>query len=107
MKTGGGGFFMMAFLVSFALMRGAHVVWRAPSGWLAAAGLLASLYLVMHFIYAYVDMSWEGQSLMYVGLMMGLINRLEDIIAVPVKVPPKRWPWQADPPPVPGLLPIE
>lgn len=107
MKTGGGGFFMMAFLVSFALMRGARVVWRAPSGWMAAAGLLASLYLIMHFIYAYVDMSWEGQSLMYVGLMMGLINRLEDIIAVPVKVPPKRWPWQADPPPVPGLLPIE
>ena len=107
MKTGGGGFFMMTFLVSFALMRGARVVWRAPSGWMAAAGLLASLYIVMHFVYAYVDMSWEGQSLMYVGLMMGLINSLERIIAEPVKVPPKRWPWQPEPLPVLGLAPIE
>ena len=107
MKTGGGGFFMMAFLVSFALMRGARVIWRAPGGWMGVAALLASLYLVMHFVYAYVDMSWETQSLLYVGLMLGLINSLERIIAEPVRVPPKRWPWQPEPQPVPGLLPID
>lgn len=105
MKTGGGGFFTMVFLVGMALMTGARAVWRMPGGDMAAIALTATLYLVMHFVYAYVDMSWETQSMIYVGAMMGVIGSMERIVGVPVPVRRKRWPWQPEPVPEPGLVP--
>jgi hypothetical protein len=41
----------------------------------------------MHFLYAYVDISWEVQSMVYVGVMMGVINSIERIAATPVAEP--------------------
>jgi len=106
MQIGAGGFFSMIFLVGMALMTGVRATWRMPAGDMAAAGLTATLYLVMHFIYAYVDMSWEVQSMIYVGAMMGLIGSLEHIVGVPVPARPRRWPWQPQPLPPPGLAPL-
>jgi hypothetical protein len=45
----------------------------------------------MHFIYAYVDISWEAQSMIYVGAMMGLLNSMERIVAGPIPHPRKNW----------------
>ena len=59
--------------------------------------LTATLYIVMHFLFAYVDISWDGQSMLYVGLMMGIIACLERVVAKPVATAPRRWPWQAYP----------
>jgi hypothetical protein len=61
---------------------------------MSAFALTAILYIVMHFIYAYVDMSWEAQSMIFVGIMMGLINSFERIAEQPILSPVKRWPWQ-------------
>jgi len=97
MKTGAGGFFAMIFLVGMAIMTGVRVTWRMPRGDMAAAALTATLYIVMHFIYAYVDMSWEAQSMIYVGAMTGLIGCLERVVGAPVPVRRKRWPWQPEP----------
>jgi hypothetical protein len=106
MKTGVGGFISMIFLVGMSIMTGVRALWRMPGRDLSAAALTAILYLVMHFTYAYVDMSWDTRSMLYVGSMMGLINALEHIVAQPVPLPRKRWPWQPDPKPAPSLKPV-
>jgi hypothetical protein len=75
-----------------------------PKNQLRAFALTATLYLVMHFVYAYVDISWDGASMVYIGAMMGLINSLERVAAQPVTVPGKRFPWQPDPQPEQGII---
>ncbi|MCA9925603.1 MAG: O-antigen ligase family protein [Anaerolineales bacterium] len=106
MKTGTGGFMSMIYLVALTVAVGARAVWRLPGGDINAITLTAVLYIIMHFIYAYVDMSWDTQSMIYVGTMIGIINRVEHVVSQPVRLPPKRWPWQRDPEPVLGLAPI-
>jgi hypothetical protein len=106
MKAGAGGFLSMLMLIGLAISAGVRALWRMPPGDLRAAALTATIYLVMHFLYAYVDMSWDGRSMVYVGAMMGLINSLELIASRPVALPRKRWRWQPDPPLTPGLRPL-
>jgi hypothetical protein len=103
MKTGLGGFFSMLIMISLSVMVGIRATWRMPSGDLAAAALTGTLYVIMHFVYAYVDMSWDSQSMLYMGTMIGLITRLEYIVEQPIPLPEKRWPWQPNPEPPPGL----
>ncbi|MEO7912517.1 MAG: O-antigen ligase family protein [Roseiflexaceae bacterium] len=95
MQSGIGGFVSMLVLVGMSVMVGVRALWRRPGGDLSAFALMATLYVVMHFIYAYVDMSWETQSMIYVGVMMGLINNMERIAARPALHTHRRWPWQA------------
>lgn len=104
LKSGIGGFLSLLLLVSIAISQGARVVRRMPNGELKAIALTAALYLVMHFSYAYVDISWDAQSMVYVGAMMGMLGGLEAIVARPIPLPPKRWPWQSDPKPAPQLV---
>ncbi len=106
MKTGWFGFLATITLIGQAIIRGTWVLFRMPGGNLSAIALAALSYVIMHFIFAYVDMSWDLQSMLYMGLMMGLINSLEHIVAKPVAVALKRWPWQPEPLPAPGLLPL-
>ncbi len=105
MKSGVGGFVSMMMLIGFSVMVGVRALWRMPGGDLSAITLTATLYIIMHFIYAYVDMSWDSQSMVYVGAMMGLISCIERVVARPVAVPAKRWSWLPAPQKVPGLLP--
>ncbi len=104
MKTGVFGFTTMIFLIAYAIATGSRAVWRMPTGDLRAICLVATLYLVMHFMYAYVDMSWDNQSMMYVGAMMGLINCVEHVVSQPVAQRGKRWPWQSETQPAPEIL---
>jgi hypothetical protein len=61
---------------------------------------------MMQFIYAYVDISWEAQSMILLGVMLGILNSIEAITASDLTQPKRRWPWQPEPkPPVP-LLPL-
>src|SRR4029079_6972061 len=71
MQTGVGGFVALLFLIGMAIVVGVRTLWRMPGGDLSAFALMATLYIIMHFIYAYVDMSWEAQSMIYLGTMMG------------------------------------
>ncbi len=106
LKGGIGGFLSLLWLVSIAISQGGRVVRRMPRGELKAIALTAALYLVMHFAYAYVDISWDTQSMVYVGATMGMLGQLEAIVAQPVPVPKKRWPWQSEPRLAPQLIPI-
>jgi hypothetical protein len=77
MKTGIGGFVAMLFMVGLSIMAGIRTLFRLTGGMMSAIILTGTLYILMHFIYAYVDMSWDNQSMMYVGTMMGLISCAE------------------------------
>ncbi len=94
MQSGVGGFMSLLVMVGMAVIVGVRALWRMPGGDLSAFALMATLYVVMHFIYAYVDMSWEAQSMIYVGVMMGLINSLERIATRSEQHTHRRWPWQ-------------
>jgi hypothetical protein len=105
-QTGVFGFISMLFLVSLSILTGVRAVWRLPDSPLRAVTLVATLYIVMHFMYAYVDMSWDVQSMLYVGTMMGVLNCVEHVAGKPKALPAKRWPWQANPAPAAALLPL-
>ena len=103
MKAGVGGFFFMCLLISKGLIVGGRLAWKMPNTEVGAVVLVMTLYIVMHFMFAYVDMSWEPQSMLYVGAAFGIINAAERIMKNPVKVREKRWSWMTDPEPVPML----
>ena len=74
MKSGIGGFFAMLCLIGLAVAGGVHALARLPRDELSMVVLTATLYLVMHFIYACVDMSWDAASIVLVGASMGIVN---------------------------------
>jgi len=39
--------------------------------------------------------------------MMGIVNSIEHVVAKPVQLPTRRWPWQTEPVVSPGLVPLE
>jgi O-Antigen ligase len=106
MKAGLAGFMSMIFLLGMTMQVGARAVVRMPGRDLTAIALMALTYIVMHFVYAYVDISWESQSMVLVGTMMGLLNSLERIAAVPIPPQTPRWPWQVVPASPEGLRPL-
>jgi hypothetical protein len=96
MQAGVGAFVSMLLLTGMAMIVGGRAVWNMPYGPMRGVALTATLYVFMHFTYAYADMSWEGISMTFVGTMMGLINSLEVIAARPLPTQVKRWPWVPD-----------
>lgn len=97
LKMGFGGFLTMLFLVGSTLMLGGENILRVPRGELRAIAIFAALYMVMHFLFAYVDISWDSRSMVFVGAMMGVINSLQHIASQPEPSTdnhfPSRWPW--------------
>jgi hypothetical protein len=80
MKTGIGGFVAMLFLIGLAIMNGVRTLFKIQDRMMRAVVLTAVLYILMHFIYAYVDMSWDSKSMVYMGAMMGIISCAERIV---------------------------
>jgi len=77
MKAGLVGFLAMLVLIGLAIVSGVRAVDRLPPDELGLVTLAATLYLVMHFIYACVDMSWDAASIVFVGTLMGVVNGAE------------------------------
>jgi hypothetical protein len=96
LKMGLFGFLAMLFLVSSALTMSTQVLMRLPRSEISAVMLAASMYLLMHFIYAYADISWDTRSMIYVGAVIGMVNCIPRIQNNPLPSRPKRWPWQPD-----------
>lgn len=94
LKTGIGGFMAMLFMVGFSILLGAQAVNRVRHPDLRAIAATATLYLVMHFTYTYVDIAWDMQSMVYTGAVMGLISRIEYLDLLPSREGGAlRWPW--------------
>ena len=106
MKTGFGGFFSMMVMIGLGIMMGIRTTWRMPGGDMSAIALTCTLFFFMHFMYAYLDMSWDNQGMLYLGISMAVMSKLEYIVAQPIPAPRKRWRWQDDPEPPPGLKPV-
>jgi O-antigen ligase/polysaccharide polymerase Wzy-like membrane protein len=79
MKAGIGGFFSILFLIGLTVFTGVRTLHLQPDDDLSAVILTATLYIMMHFIFACVDISWTAQSMVYVGTMMGLVNSTDRI----------------------------
>lgn len=77
MKAGIGGFCSLLYLFGLAVVAGVRALGRLPRDGLKPAVLTATLYIVMHFIYACVDMSWDAGSTVFVGTMLGVVNSAE------------------------------
>lgn len=106
LKTGVFGFGAMLFLMGSTIMLGARMLWRMPRNELSIVALTAVLFVVMQLMFSYVDIGWDSQTILYLGIMMGIINSLEHVVSKPVPVPKKRWHWQRDIQKQPGLLPL-
>ncbi|MEM9773084.1 MAG: O-antigen ligase family protein [Chloroflexota bacterium] len=78
MQAGVFGFMSMIYLVGIGIMKGARVAWNLPSSEIKVFAMVCATYLVMHFIYAYVDISWTSQSMLYIGTSLGLIAIFEE-----------------------------
>ena len=78
MQSGVFGFMTMLYMVSIGLMKSARIAWKLPSSEIKVFAIVGATYLFMHFIYAYVDISWTSQSMLYVGTVLGLIAVFED-----------------------------
>ena len=96
MKSGVFGFISLIYMVGMAILIGARATWRMPPGDLQAIALTLTLYIMMHFIFAYVDMSWSDQSMLYLGLSMGILSSMESVVGRPLPKVNKRWPWQPE-----------
>ncbi|MCB8946004.1 MAG: O-antigen ligase domain-containing protein, partial [Ardenticatenaceae bacterium] len=107
MKVGFGGFFALIALIGWSLISGLEVFQRLLDPDLKAVMMTAVLYVVMHFTYAYVDMSWDIESMIYLGCMLGIINGMERIASRPKIALTKRYPWSPEPNVLPDILPLE
>ncbi|MBE2221667.1 MAG: O-antigen ligase family protein [Anaerolineae bacterium] len=105
-RIGAFGFFSMLFFIGASIIVGMQALMRVQDPDLRAVLFTAIAYVVMHFTYAYVDMSWDIESMVYLGAMVGVIGCIEHVVDKPVPLKEKRWPWQPIPEPVPGLLPL-
>lgn len=105
-KTGVFGFYSMLFLIGSSLMAGMRAVIRIQDSDMRAVVFTATAYVFMHFMYAYVDMSWDVESMVYVGAMIGIICCAERVTELPVPLKPNRWPWQQARKSAPGILPM-
>jgi hypothetical protein len=107
LKMGVFGFIATLFLVGYAVMTGARALRWLPNDDLGAIAFIATIYIVMHFTYTYVDIAWDIQSMVLLGAMMGIVNSIEHVVVKPVQLPVKRWPWQSDPQPPVVLLAVD
>lgn len=95
MQTGPWGFLSMLTLFGMSLLVGARSIVTVQSPLLRNAALTLTLYLLMHYIYTYVDMAWDTQSMVFVGTAIGVLSVLPRIAAETEAVKPPRWPWLA------------
>ena len=96
----------MLTLFGLTIMHGIRAFIRVNDGSLKAITLTTTIYIVMHLVFAYVDLSWEPQSMLYVGLAMGIINCVERVATIDPPVTKPRWPWQREVSQPAGLLPL-
>ena len=105
-KIGFFGFYSLLFLIGASIMSGVTAVIKVKDPNLKAIVFTATAYVIMHFTYAYVDMSWDIESMVYMGIMIGIIACVERIDEKPVDIKKARWPWQVTPEPPSRLLPL-
>ena len=106
MKMGVGGFMALFYMIASVIGKGVKATVRMPGGDMSAIVGTMTIYVIMHFLFAYVDISWDTQNMIYLGTAFGIINSIERVVGSTVELAAKRWPWQPDPVQPKGLLPL-
>ncbi len=106
LKMGVGGFVTMLFLIASSISMGVRALWRLENKEMKAMVTTATLLIIMHFTFAYVDISWDMSSMLYAGMMMGVIGVAEHLAMKDYPVEQKRWPWLLNKKPAAKLRPL-
>ncbi len=73
MKLGALGFLSMVYLFGVTLLTGARTVLRLPTNDYAAITFTSVAFVMMYAIFAYVDISWDPQNMLFLSLAMAQI----------------------------------
>ncbi len=93
-KAGAFAFLSLLYLVGVSLLTGAQAILHTKDRAVKAILVTAAIYIVMHFLYAYVDISWTTESMLFIGASIGILNRAEDALSDPILPEPVRYPWE-------------
>jgi hypothetical protein len=74
MKTGAGGFLAMLYLFTSAIRHGTRRLVRIAPGFDGALLLTSVLYVVMYAVFAYVDIIWDTESMIFLGIALACIG---------------------------------
>jgi O-antigen ligase len=81
MKTGLGGFLAMLYLFTAAIRHGTRRLMRVLPGYDGALLLTSVLFVVMFAVFAYVDIVWDTESMIFLGIAFAGIA--SDILGEP------------------------
>jgi hypothetical protein len=73
MKAGIGGFLAMLYLFGRSMRAGARAVLRAGGRGYGAITLTSTAFVVMYAVFAYVDIAWDAQNVVLLGVAMAQI----------------------------------
>jgi hypothetical protein len=76
-KVGVGGLLAFLYLSASVISRGLSIIKRSESGDEAALVLTSALLYVMFLVFAYVDIAWDAQTALYLGVAAALIANVE------------------------------
>jgi hypothetical protein len=72
-QMGVGGFIAMLYLFAAAIRAGTLRLVRTPSGYDGAILLASVVFVVMYAAYAYVDIAWDIESMVFLGISLACI----------------------------------
>ncbi|MCX6054732.1 MAG: O-antigen ligase domain-containing protein [Chloroflexi bacterium] len=93
MQTGVFGFLSLLIMIGGSLAIGVRSYDRIPGGDMKAIGATLLLYIIMHFVFAYVDMSWDSQNMLLIGVSVGVLGSLDRVMSKPVRLYENRYRW--------------
>ncbi len=81
MKAGVGGFLAMLYMFALAVRLGTRAAMTLREDDYGAICFVAMAYVVMYAIFAYVDIGWDPQSMVMLGIAFATISNLERLCA--------------------------
>ena len=81
------GFVSLLVLWGIAVVTGTRTALLVADRDLGAFVITATLFVIMHAIYAFVDIAWDLRSTVYLGAMMGLIVCADRFVLAPHRSP--------------------
>jgi hypothetical protein len=73
MQTGVGGFIAMLYLIASAIRYGTRRLMHESVGYDGALLMTSVVYVVMYAVFAYVDIAWDIQSMVFLGIALACI----------------------------------
>jgi hypothetical protein len=83
MKMGIGGFLAMLYLFGSTMRRGARAILRSPGGDEAAVLVTSAAFVLMYGVFAYVDIAWDAQNLVFLAVAIAHISTARTALPEP------------------------